>query len=330
MNFEGFYGNERAKGYLSSAFARQSLPHALLIAGERGIGKKTLADIVARALVCTGSTAPCGECNSCLKAKNKSHPDIIQLGSSDDTVKVDDIRALKRDALLRPNDSERKVYIINHAEAMTHQAQDAFLKILEEPPLFTFFIILCYNLSDLLPTIISRTAHITLSPLSDEDMLRVIQEKLPELSDDERTELIKTSGGICSFLVDEKNREFTDVAINIANALISRDELNIFRAIAALEKRDRDSVSAVLDELIIIIRDCLVISSGAKSFPISRAGYDVAKNFANSFSPKDCCEIIKQLSLSKTSCIQNIGVSHITGSLTCKLADIAASAASKG
>lgn len=330
MNFEGFYGNERAKAYLNSAFARQTLPHALLIAGERGIGKRTLADIVARALVCTGSIAPCGECNSCLKAKNKCHPDIIYLGDNDDTVKVEDIRALKRDALLRPNDGERKVYIINHAEAMTHQAQDAFLKILEEPPLFTFFIILCYNLSDLLPTIISRTSHITLSPLSDEDMLRIIHEKLPDVSDEKQEKLLKTSGGICSFLTDEKNHECTDVAANIANALISRDEFNIFRALAALEKRDRDFVSSVLDELIIIIRDCLVISSGASSSLISSAEFEIAKNFANYFSPKACCNIIEQLSLSKTSCIQNIGVSHITGSLTCKLADIAAAAASKG
>lgn len=330
MNFEGFYGNERAKAYLSSAFARKSLPHALLITGERGIGKRTLAGILSRALVCTGENAPCNCCDACYKSKNGTHPDIISLGSEADTVKVDEIRALKRDALLRPNDGERKVYIINYAESMTHQAQDAFLKILEEPPLFTFFIILCYNLSDLLPTIISRAAHVALSPLSDEDMLSLIREKLPEISEAERDELIKTSGGICSFLVEEKNREFTGIALDIANALISRDELNIFRAVSALEKRNRDAVYEALDELILILRDACVINSGAGSSLISRAEPSAVQKLANQFSPKVCCAIIEQLTRSKTACIRNIGVSHITGSLICKLADIAANAALKG
>lgn len=330
MNFEGFYGNERAKVYLSSAFARKSLPHALLITGERGIGKKTLAGILSRALVCTGENTPCNSCDACYKSKNGTHPDIIRLGSEDETVKVDEIRALKRDALLRPNDGERKVYIINHAESMTHQAQDAFLKILEEPPLFTFFIILCYNLSDLLPTIISRTAHIALSPLSDEDMLLLIREKRPEISEAERDELIKTSGGICSFLVEEKNREFTDIALSIANAVTSLDELNIFRAVSALEKRDRDAVYAILDELIVILRDVCVISSGAGSTLISQADSFSVQKLANQLTSKMCYSMIEQLTLSKTACIRNIGVSHITGGLICKFADIAANAALKG
>jgi len=324
MNFEGFYGNERAKAYLSSAFARNSLPHALLITGEEGIGKKTLANIIARTLVCTGENSPCDKCDACYKSKKGIHPDIIYLGSEDDTVKVDDIRALKRDALLRPNDGDRKVYIINHAEAMTHQAQDAFLKILEEPPLFTFFIILCYNLSDILPTIVSRTAHITLAPLSDSDMRRIINEKLPDITENACNELIKTSGGVCSFLITEKNREFTDIATNIANALISHDELEIFRAINIFEKRDRDSVSEILRELIIIFRDSCVLSSQAESTLLSSADSKIAQRISETYSVEVCSKIIRILSDAPLSCIQNVGVSHIAGSLTCKLADIAA------
>lgn len=329
MNFEGFYGNERTKEYLSSAFVRHSFPHALLIAGEAGIGKRTLADIVSKALVCTGENVPCGKCDACRKAENRTHPDIIRLGS-DESVGVNDIRNLKRDALLRPNDADRKVYIINHAEAMTHQAQDAFLKILEEPPAFTSFVILCYNLSDLLPTIISRTAHITLSPLSDSDMFRVIEEKLPSLTEDEKKELVKTSGGICSFLIEEKNQEHTNIAVNMANALISGDELGIYRAVSVLEKDNRDTLISVLDELVIIIRDACVFSSKAGSSPISRADRSVSERFSQVFSPKNCYTLIEQISDAKNSCVRNIGVPHITGDLICKFAYIAAKAASKG
>ena len=330
MNFEGFYGNERAKEYLSSAFARHSFPHALLITGEAGIGKRTLSDIIAKALVCECENAPCGKCEACRKASARTHPDIIRISNADKPIPVDEVRALKLDALLRPNDADKKVYIIDHAEAMSHLSQDALLKILEEPPHFTTFILLCYNLSDLLPTIVSRSAHITLAPLSDTDMLRIITEKLPGLSPEEQNKLIETSGGICSFLIKEKNPEHTDFAVNIANSLVAGDELGIYRAVSALEKENRETLTSVLDELIVIIRDACVISSGASSTLISRANRSVAERLSYTFSSKQCCDIIEQVSNAKNACTRNVGVPHIAGNLICKFAYIAAKAASKG
>lgn len=328
MNFDGFYGNERAKAYLNAAFARNSIPHALLIAGEPGIGKKTLANIIARALVCASDNSPCETCDACYKSKNGIHPDIVRIDGEKSDIKA--IRNLKCDALLRPNDSERKVYIIDNAGALRHDSQDAFLKILEEPPHFTFFIILCYNLSDLLPTIVSRAARISLSPLSDEDMLRVIEEKLPDIPETERKMLVKTSGGVCSFLINEESGEASDAATTIASALISRNELDIFKAVSALEKRDRDFISDALKELTVIIRDACVISSGAESIPVSRADSKYARQLADIYPMSVFCELTDHITQTITSCKRNIGVSHITGSLICKLANIAAHAVSKG
>lgn len=343
MNFDGFYGNERAKAYLESAFARNALPHALLISGERGIGKKALADILARAIVCTGDSAPCGKCDACYKSEKGFHPDIVKLDAENikaDAAKygiipqkegiIDVVRELKLNALLRPNDGERKVYIIDNAGTLSHVCQDALLKILEEPPLFTFFIILCYNLSDLLPTIVSRAAHVALSPLSDSDMLSVINKNLPGISDTERDELVKTSGGICSFLVCEKNSDCTETATSIAKALLTADELEIFRAVSVLDKHDRDSASEVFDELCILFRDACVISSGAKSTLISHDKSGVSEKLAAVFSPKVSCRIIDLLTNAKVSCMRNVGLPHITGNLICKLADTAANVALKG
>lgn len=343
MNFDGFYGNERAKAYLDSAFARNALPHALLISGERGIGKKTLAGILARAIVCTGDSSPCGKCDACYKSEKGFHPDIIKIDAEnlkEDAAKygiipktdklIDVIRELKLNALLRPNDGERKVYIIDNAGTLSHACQDALLKILEEPPLFTFFIILCYNLSDLLPTIVSRAAHIALSPLSDSDMLSVINKNMPDVSDAERDELVKTSGGICSFLVYEKNSDCAELAVNIAKALLTADELEIFRAISVLDKRDRGAASEVFDELCILFRDACVISSGAKSTLLSRNKSGVSQKLASAFPIRDLCSIIDLFTNAKVLCMRNVGLPHINGSLICKLADVAAKAALKG
>ncbi|MBQ8004414.1 MAG: hypothetical protein IJ299_04910 [Oscillospiraceae bacterium] len=336
MNFDGFYGNERAKAYISSAFARKALPHALILTGERGIGKKMLAGILSRAIVCTGDDIPCGKCDACHKSEIGFHPDIISINA--ENLKADAekygivpkkdglihvIRELKLNALLRPNDGEKKVYIIDNAWALSHDCQDALLKILEEPPHFTFFIILCYNLSDMLPTIASRAAHIALSPLSDSDMLTVIKNHLPEASEVEMDELVKTSGGICTFLTQERNSEFTETAAAIAAALLSGDELSVFRAVSVLDKSDRDSASSVFDELCIILRDACVISSRAESTLLSRDKSGASKKLAAAFSPKICCELIETLTKAKLSCLRNVGLPHITGNLICKLADTA-------
>ncbi len=330
MNFEGFYGNERAKDYIKSAFARGSFPHSLLIAGDMGIGKMTLARIIAKALVCENADKPCNTCNSCMKAERNIHPDITVLGREGSSIGVDHIRDLKKDALLRPNDADRKVYIINNAGAMTHDAQDAFLKILEEPPLFTFFILLCYNYSDLLPTIVSRTAKITLSPLDEQDMMKVIREKLPELSQDEASELIRTSGGICSFLSGNENSEARDFAMHIAEALIQKSELSIFKAFSAIEKSGRDMLVSVLDELTVVLRDAIVISVNSGSRLLSSMPTHISQKLSVLLSPAICDSLIDHISSAKAEALRNVGVAHITGSLTCKFAYTVANATLKG
>lgn len=330
MNFEGFLGNRRTKEYLSSAFSQNAFPHALLIAGERGIGKKTLAALISRALVCSGEDKPCNKCNSCEKAKSNIHPDISFIDAEESSVDVKRIRDLKRDAILVPNDSDRKVYIIANAGALNHPSQDALLKILEEPPSFTFFILLCNSASDLLPTIVSRTAHITLSPLSDAEIASIIDKKLPELSSAERSELIRTSGGVCSFLFGEKNTVSSEISESIASALANRDEIAIFKAVSSLEKAGRDILVLALDELLLILRDAIVVSTGAVSRTLSPSPGNLAKELSHSFSSAALSELLDYVTEAKSDCPRNIGTSHITGNLICKFAYTAATAASKG
>jgi len=330
MNFEGFYGNERAKEYISTAFARGSFPHALLIAGDRGIGKRTLSRIIAKTLVCESTDAPCLACDSCAKADKGVHPDIIIIGRDASSIGANVIRDLKRDALLRPNDAERKVYILDNAGAMTHEAQDAFLKILEEPPAFTFFILLCCNYSDLLPTIVSRTAHLTLSPLNDSDMLKIIGEKLPDISDAEAKELIRTSGGICSFLSDDDDTEFLAKTEAIVRALISKDELEIFKAFSAIEKDKKAAVISILDELVVVLRDAIALSSGASLRPLSPLPQNLSKELSELFSPRLSAKLSDLIARAKEDFSRNVGTSHIIGSLICNFAHTAANAALKG
>jgi hypothetical protein len=134
-------------------------PHASIVWGGAYSDRSAYAYMMAQALLCDGDgVRPCGGCVHCTKTARRSHPDIIFIDRQEDAraILVDQIRALKEDAIVMPNEASAKVYIINHSDAMNTQAQNAILKLLEEPPECSNFILTAENPAGLLPTVRSR------------------------------------------------------------------------------------------------------------------------------------------------------------------------------
>ena len=134
------------------------LPHAILIEGPAGTGKKTFAQRIAQSALCTGKEKPCGICEACRKVENQSHPDIcfytVPEGKKD--FPVEQVREIRGQAYVAPNEGACKIYVIDKAHTMNQAAQNALLKLIEEPPPFVCFILLCENRSQMLETILSR------------------------------------------------------------------------------------------------------------------------------------------------------------------------------
>jgi len=124
------------------------------------ITDESFADTLAAAVVCStrNSTRPCKTCADCNKASRHIHPDITTVGKLDEKliVTVDQIRALKKDVYIVPNEATQKAYIVKDADSMNANAQNAFLQILEEPPAHAVFILCTDNAAALLPTVRSR------------------------------------------------------------------------------------------------------------------------------------------------------------------------------
>ena len=147
------------------------MPHACLITAPVMSAAVEQAKLLAAAAICIGEgKKPCGICRHCRKANAGIHPDIISIGRlSDDKgkkktqISVDQIRALSADACMLPNEAGRKVYIIEEAETMNPSAQNAALKLLEEPPLGAVFLLCSSNAMQLLPTVRSRCAEFNLA-----------------------------------------------------------------------------------------------------------------------------------------------------------------------
>ncbi len=172
-------GNRTVCNKLCGDIVADKLPHAFILEGAKGTGKHTIAINTAAALACerrrAGGDVPCCECPECKKILAYKSPDVMTVGcEGKSTFGVEAIRFLKSDVHTVPNDLDFKLYVIEDADKMTVQAQNAFLLTLEEPPSFVRFILLCENAGLLLETIRSRAPVLRTEPVSRDELDRYL------------------------------------------------------------------------------------------------------------------------------------------------------------
>jgi hypothetical protein len=167
--------------------------HAVIFEGEEA----TQAAIAyACACVCASDKPPCGKCSDCRKALASIHPDIyfVEGSGASQSITVDNIRFVRLDAFKKANEANRKVYIIKNGENMTSEAQNALLKILEEPPEHVIFILTCSNARDLLPTVLSRCQLYVLQSIeADDQAAEAAQKFIAALLDGDEMEYLSLS-----------------------------------------------------------------------------------------------------------------------------------------
>lgn len=163
MTLSEFVGNRPTVRAIEGMLRGGRLPHAVLIGGEKGLGRHTLARILAAGAVCAGEAPPCGECRECRLTGQGTHPDISIIEPDGAAIKVEQIRVLRQAAFVLPNQAARRVFLIDGADKMNDAAANALLKVLEEPPATAMFILLAERPSALLETILSRCVCFTLS-----------------------------------------------------------------------------------------------------------------------------------------------------------------------
>ncbi len=179
--FESIVDQKQPIRLLTTLYRKHKVPHALLFTGIDGIGKKKCS--IAFAMLCNcinegffsennvsvfNKITPCGQCTSCNKILSENHPDIIFIEPSGASIKIDQIRELCQTLTMKPFEARRRIVIISNAQAMSTEAGNALLKNLEEPPENTVFILTALQVSDLLPTIVSRCQHIRFNPVAPE------------------------------------------------------------------------------------------------------------------------------------------------------------------
>lgn len=178
--FQEIWGNAPMVEQLRRAVAGGRASHAYLFLGGTGAGKRLMANTFAKALQCQGTgESPCGSCKSCQAFDSGNHPDIIYVRGEKKNLLVDDIREQILETVdVKPYQYDRKIYIIEKADTMNVQAQNALLKTLEEPPAYAVFLLLAERAEAFLQTILSRVVTMKIRPLSEETVAEYLMQKV--------------------------------------------------------------------------------------------------------------------------------------------------------
>ena len=237
-------GNAPLKRQLELETARRGLSHAYILSGPAGSGKRTLAGLLAAALVCDrrGGALPCLSCAGCRKAEGGIHPDIVRVGDDGKDISVAQVRALRADAYIRPNEAERKVYILENAQTMNASAQNAMLKLLEEGPDYAAFLLLAENGSGVLETVRSRCEELELTPVPLNDCRSYLAARFPDKPEEEREQAALSGQGVLGRAVAQlegnDTPQWQSAVETLAEAIERGGELELFQASMALDRKD--------------------------------------------------------------------------------------------
>lgn len=261
--FEDININVSVKNSLISAVKDSKLSHAVIIEGSSEEARKQTAKVLAMSLLCKSSNKPCGECSACLKVKNSSHPDLHILAKDEKSsmIKVDSVRDIKSKATVLPNDGEKSVFIINDAQLMNVQAQNALLKIFEEPSKHVSFILTCPSKASLLETITSRATSYYLGE---------------EIENNDNESFILAG----------------DIANELLQCFTQKSEFEFMLKTAQL-KKDKPLFILVLKAMATIVRDSLVLASGGRV--LISAKEETAKKLRNAMTQKKLLELYESL-----------------------------------
>ena len=262
-SFKDVVGHKDILKYISSAVENNRVSHAYILNGERGSGKKMLANLFAMTLLCeTGDNEPCGKCHSCKQAESGNHPDIIRVThEKPNSISVDDIRTQVNNTVdIKPYQGPYKVYIIPQADMMTPQAQNAILKTIEEPPSYAVFLLLTENAETLLPTINSRCVMLKLRNIKDTLIKKYLMENLeiPDYKADMCTAFAQGNMGRAIMLANSDH--FNEIRAEAVQLLKHINEMELNEIVAAVKNISvyKLEITDYLDIIMIWYRDVLL------------------------------------------------------------------------
>ena len=282
--FQDILGNDKIKKSLEEGIKNNKISHSYLFLGQSGIGKKMIAKELAKGILCLNEDKKyCNNCKSCLEFAGGNNLDFSVIEPEGNTLKIDQIRNMQIGVQEKPIISSKKVYIIDNADLMTKEAQNALLKTLEEPPEFVTIILIGENENAFLPTIKSRCMILHFNQIPDLDIKNYLEKNYDIQVSDNMLEVFQGSIGKAIELKDKQ-----EIYKNIEEAIDNIEKEDLIDLIKKLDilYTSKDEILDILDYInIIFLRKakenvkytrCIKIVENTKRRITQNANYDMS------------------------------------------------------
>ena len=297
---ESVLGNDQVRAYFRHAIDSGKVSHCYVLGGEEGLGKMTLAKAFAQTLLCEASVGrPCMRCHSCQQFLSGNHPDVIYPGHEKPTViGVDDVRReIVGDIQIRPYSSDYKIYILDEAEKLSVQAQNALLKTIEEPPAYGILMLLTTNPASLLDTVRSRSIVLNMRPVSEAELKSYLQQNGVE---ERKIETLArfAQGNIGKAKKMSQSEDFSAMTGQIMNLLKSADTMpfgELLEGLGQLEQYKLD-MKDCLAFIRMWYRDVLMYkATGDPNLLILGEEFSSIRKFASRYSYNGINRILEEI-----------------------------------
>ncbi len=271
---------------IRAAAARGALSHALLFTGPGD--RLAAARFAASAFQCVGPERdrPCGVCPACRRVREDIHPDVITVRDEEHKfIAVDVVREVRRDAYIRPNEGERKVYLFPDCALLTEQDQNVLLKLVEEGPPYAAFVFCAENPAAVLQTLRSRCVELKLQP------------KAPQGREEDGE-----GEALCRCLLRRKRGSAAELAVRLEKKKLSRENL-----------------SALLERSEALLSQALVLTYGGTAGDGDRA---LAEELGKRLTKTQLVRTIELMKQYRRECGYNVGPGHVLGALAAELEEL--------
>lgn len=331
--FSALFGNEAVKDRLGRAIRSGTLPHAFLVSGPDGSGKTTLAMEIAAALNCErreGAELPCHVCNTCRRIKEGSFIDVKRLEKPKDkmTIGVGEVRTFREDMFLSATESDYKIYIIDNADKMTPNAQNALLKVLEEPPTNVVIFMLSESDDAILTTIKSRAQYVAMERFDEDGLIEYFKSRgtrLPVTDEGALRELLMCADGRIGRareLIEggaEEARAAREVTESFIAALKqSTPYSTLYTTIRSLPTK-KDELADALESITVALRDLMLLKYDGTAPLLFYPDRAKAQELASSMSARRLMRVYDIISDSLDDLARNVNVSAMTTALGAKI-----------
>ncbi|MBR1724137.1 MAG: hypothetical protein IJ723_03855 [Ruminococcus sp.] len=318
-------GNNDSLELVERLISRGREPHSVMICGEGGSGKKTLAQELAARLLCDRQDGgSCGVCRHCRLIRDGAHPDFVTASASDTgNYKVDDIRAFISEAYISPSEGRYRIYLIpdlDRSPQTLRQIQNVMLKVIEEPPDSAVMILTARSKEIFLDTIISRTISLTTEELSPAEVLAELDRRGADPKTAE--EAVRRCGGnigrCLKYCEDEKLRETAGLAADICRDLAASDEYRLLLDISRLGSKRQDFIQ-LMEFTERLVSDAVRVRTGLGGSHLY--SQEVCRAMAVKYSEKRLADIYDILVDCAVRANSNCLIGTLSNTLAARLSD---------